>query len=89
MQYKGILENKRQKEKPTASLRQSSRMSKLDVSVGLETSGRYGAEILCSEPQSSPEKNGWLLKSPKPFLPRRISLSQMSPAMNEWALSDI
>lgn len=71
------------------SLRQSSRMSKLEVSVGLDTSGRKGAGSLCREPQSRPEKNRWLLKSLEPFLPRRISLSQMSPVMKEWALSEM
>lgn len=73
----------------TISLRQSSRMSKLEVSVGFDTSGRKGAESLCREAQSSPEKNGWLLKSLRPFLPRRTSLSQTRPVMKDRTLSEI
>lgn len=64
-------------------------MSKLEVSVGLDTSGRKGAGSLCREPQSTPQKNGWFLKSLKPFLPRRTSFSQMSPVMKERAFSEI
>lgn len=73
----------------TISLRQSSIMSKLDVSVGLDTSGRNGAGSWCREAQSSPVKKGWPLKSLKPFLPRRSSLSEMSPTIKEQAFSEI
>lgn len=55
----------------------------------LDTSGKNGAGILWREPQSSPQKNGWLLKSLEPLLPSRTSLSQMRPVMKERASSEI
>lgn len=64
-------------------------MSKFEVSAGLDTSGRNGAGILCREGQSSPVKKGCPLKSPRPLLPRRSSLSQMSPRIKERAFSEI
>lgn len=70
----------------TISLRQSSNTSKLEVSVALETSGSKGAGSSCREPQSSPQKKGWPLKSPEPPAPIRSSLSQISPMMRERAM---
>ena len=98
----------------------SASTSKLDVSVGLLTSGIYGAfaegnlhsvQVLyacyvlararvpdidifslhspsCNVCQSIPSKKGCVLKSSKPFLPKRFSRSQISRRMRSFAVSE-
>lgn len=72
----------------TEFFRQSSSTSKLEVSVGLLTSGMYGASHVRMSSQFIPEKKGWLLKSSMPFCPSRCSRELISLRIRSLASSD-
>ena len=57
----------------TFGRKSDSSTSKLDVSVGLLTSGVNGGSVSLKCSQSKPLKNGWFIKSSMPFWPRRFS----------------
>lgn len=72
----------------TQFLRQSSSTSKLEVSVGLLTSGMQGASHVRMLSQSISVKKGCCLKSSIPCWPNRCSLLQISRRMRSLASSD-
>ena len=62
--------------------------SKLDVSVGLVTTGMNGALCVRRTENGTPEKYGWDLTSLAPFLPSRSSWLQQSFRMRSHVASD-
>ena len=72
----------------TFGRKSDSSTSKLDVSVGLLTSGVNGGSVSLKCCQSKPLKNGWFMKSSMPFWPRRFSGVAIRRHIMSFASSD-